>query len=1218
MGTFDPADTVLGEELFAKGEVGFPLFSGGTYQVGVAEEWPFLQFGKEGELSDFFCTCTPFEKKRSCHHLPAALLQIYRGHKEPLHVRFERSLWRVITEFYARRIGYGIDLFRSEKGKYSLNSKKAHFTIEPLADEAKKRLYALFYEREEEREENSLKFSNLSEQELARFRARDPSSALRYELSFWSDLAKWWMELQEKGEVPKVTFSGKEGVLPDAMSVSFGSVQFSLALSENLWEAMIPALENIDSTLHLFSCRHLPLGEVSYKGQQLVITYRDRFFEEGETRGKVGEWLYLPGKGFLTERYDFARKAEILSGEEVASFFSFFGEEERSHLAGVSISSGVCSARYDLFFDESRTFHIEPYLFEKGDLQKKGASLFGQWAYLPDKGFVQVTGLLFPEKSTLIPLSKLSEFLQAKRFWLSEQPGFELHLASLRRSVQFSVDELGLHLTPRLGPSEEVSLLDLGNWIYLEGAGFYPKKGGGFEIPIEKTVPPDLISSFIDKHREPLETVKGFFAFRSPIWRVGIDVLLDEQERITTIPKIVYHPDYLEKKVELFGDYSYVAGEGFSLLPKTVPIGFATPRIIPRREELKFVREQLPSLHAHLLHVDPRILPIEDLRLEVRHIEKEGQKKGAYWNVELVFVSKRGEIPAHQVWEALYEKKTHLFTSAGLLNLRDDRFSWWKSLPEGRFSDKGRLLQLLPLEWLRLMAYEEIEEPRAKNSEAETIRQLLSEFASMKTDVPIDLTGFLSKLRSYQYAGVEWLWFLYQNGLSGFLCDEMGLGKTHQALALIAAAANASKGETTRFLVVCPTSVIYHWQGILRRFFPSLPVALFHGPSRRLEGYQKKGGILLTSYGLVRTEKKKLSTFSFDVAVYDEIHVAKNPKSQTHRSLKEISSTVRIGLTGTPIENRIGELKSLFDVVVPGFLPSDAVFREEFLVPIEQGESSEKRNLLSRWLRPFILRRSKKEVLVELPEKIEEISYCDLSPLQEKLYTEIYSQTQKELLPKLRDAGADVPYVHIFAILSKLKQICDHPGLVLGDTLEEEEGTSGKWDLFVELLREARESGLKVVVFSQYLKMLDRIEAHLSAEEIGFAGIRGSTRNREGELTRFANDPKCEVFVASLQAAGVGIDLVAASVVIHYDRWWNPAREDQATDRVHRIGQNRGVQVFKLVTKGTIEEHIHNLIEKKRHLLEQIVGYDDKEQVKLFNREELIELLSLSIPKDGI
>ena len=198
--------------------------------------------------------------------------------------------------------------------------------------------------------------------------------------------------------------------------------------------------------------------------------------------------------------------------------------------------------------------------------------------------------------------------------------------------------------------------------------------------------------------------------------------------------------------------------------------------------------------------------------------------------------------------------------------------------------------------------------------------------------------------------------------------------------------------------------------------------------------------------------------------------------------------------------------------------------------------------------------------------------------------------------------------MHVFALLTKLKQICDHPALYKNDVENYKKHASGKWDLFVELLNETRESGQKLVVFSQYLGMLDIIESHLKEHQIGFAGIRGSTRDRKEQVAKFRDDPKCEVFIGSLQAAGVGIDLISASVVIHYDRWWNPAKENQATDRVHRIGQNRGVQVFKLVTKNTIEEHIHDLIEKKKGLLEDIVGQTDADQLNILSRDEIIKI----------
>ena len=290
-------------------------------------------------------------------------------------------------------------------------------------------------------------------------------------------------------------------------------------------------------------------------------------------------------------------------------------------------------------------------------------------------------------------------------------------------------------------------------------------------------------------------------------------------------------------------------------------------------------------------------------------------------------------------------------------------------------------------------------------------------------------------------------------------------------------------------------------------------------------------------------------------------------------------------------------------------MPTETVFKELFVHPIEKQNDHDKKNLLQKFIHPFILRRKKSEVLLELPEKIEEISYADLSEEQKKLYHGTYKAHREGLLHQLKNPSEPVPYLHIFSLLTKLKQICDHPSLILGDSYKHH--SSGKWDLFLQLLEETRASGQKLVVFSQYLGMLDIIESHLTESNIGFAAIRGSTRDRKSQIEKFQTDPTCEVFVGSLQAAGVGIDLIAASVVIHYDRWWNPAKENQATDRVHRMGQSRGVQVFKMVTKGTIEEHIHRLIEKKMGLMEEVIGYDDQDQIKSLNRDELLRLLTL-------
>ena len=310
---------------------------------------------------------------------------------------------------------------------------------------------------------------------------------------------------------------------------------------------------------------------------------------------------------------------------------------------------------------------------------------------------------------------------------------------------------------------------------------------------------------------------------------------------------------------------------------------------------------------------------------------------------------------------------------------------------------------------------------------------------------------------------------------------------------------------------------------------------------------------------------------------------------------------MRLGLTGTPIENRLRELKALFDLVLPAYLPSDALFREQFSIPIETQGDDQAKQLLLKLVRPFILRREKRFVLTELPEKIEQVAYCDLSEEQKTLY----QNTVRQIRGTLQTEGEPPSSLHLFSALTALKQICDHPALVDSDLKNFQNHASGKWELFLELLHEARNSGQKVVVFSQYLGMIEIIETYLKRKGIRYASITGATKDRAAAIHQFRDDPTCEVFVASLLAAGVGIDLTAASVVIHYDRWWNPAKEQQATDRVHRIGQSRGVQVFKLVVKETIEEYIHELIERKRRLFQGVIGATEAEPI---TREELLEI----------
>ena len=512
------------------------------------------------------------------------------------------------------------------------------------------------------------------------------------------------------------------------------------------------------------------------------------------------------------------------------------------------------------------------------------------------------------------------------------------------------------------------------------------------------------------------------------------------------------------------------------------------------------------------------------------------------------------------------------------------------------------------MEWIRLSVLQEISFKEQVAGAECSLMQTFSGIADMHLVGLPNLKGLKSKLRPYQEIGIRWLWFLYTYGLSGFLCDDMGLGKTHQAMALICAIRNERRGLKDKILVVCPTSVIYHWQELLKNFVRGVKVRLYHGTNRKPRAIKSGYDILLTSYGILRSDIKHFSSRKFILAIFDEMQVAKNQKSQIHKSLVNIDATMKLALTGTPIENHLMELKSLFEIIVPNFLPRDKDFKENFIQPIERNRDQKKQKVLAKLISPFILRRKKSEVLDDLPEKIEEINYIDLSEEQKALYKEFFL-AQKEQIVQEVEGNQQAAFLHIFALFSKLKQICNHPCLISKDLENYEDHESAKWDYFIELLHETIESGQKLVVFTQYLDMLKIMKMHLEKQGIAYASIQGSTIDRKEQVDFFQKDKRCKVFLGSLQASGVGIDLTSGSVVIHYDRWFNPAKENQATDRVHRIGQSRGVSVFKLVMKNTIEEHIHNMITRKLGLADQIIGYDTCDEMKNMDRTELVNLM---------
>ncbi len=467
--------------------------------------------------------------------------------------------------------------------------------------------------------------------------------------------------------------------------------------------------------------------------------------------------------------------------------------------------------------------------------------------------------------------------------------------------------------------------------------------------------------------------------------------------------------------------------------------------------------------------------------------------------------------------------------------------------------------------------------------------------------------GLLSHLRPYQADGVNWLWSRYLVGVGALLADDMGLGKTHQVMGLLCLLAD--RDPKTRSLVVCPRGVLEHWHTLLGQFAPHLEVRLFHGPSRSLDGFEG-GGVVLTTYDILFRSTEELVEHNWAVAVFDEAQRIKNPRTKAARAARKIPAKFRLALTGTPLENRLLELWSVVDLIVPGYLGSEREFRATHRDP-----SHHQLHLLRQRLGVLTLRRIKEQVLSDLPEKVEDIRYCRLLPKQKELYRRIHSERSADIVKLLQDKGADIPYMHLFALLTRLKQICDHTSLV--DKGGAGGGESAKIEIFDEILDEALDGGLQVVVFSQYVQMIEILTKHLNRRKIEHLVLTGETRNRGRIIRRFNSEQHEKVLLASLLAGGVGIDLTGASVVLHYDRWWNPAKENQATDRVHRIGQRRFVQVFKFITRDTIEERIDELIRTKIDLIQRVVAPTEDVIAKL-DRTELIDLLDIDVARKKV
>jgi SNF2 family DNA or RNA helicase len=1224
------------DRALAQGNVKEIEFSGPTYQVLVEDPktqskiWVFLQLNERGLIKDAFCTCDESYESSSCVHLAIAYLSIYGSHSEPLNQRFYTSLWNQICRFFSDQLGRSLDLINKlTEGRYTclLTEGKTAFSIQASSYETIFRLEQILEFRPRETEETSLKFSNLPQEEIARWRTGNPSPQLSYELSFWSDLAKWLFQKQEGGEDYKIAFTSGEDHLPHSLSATFSDMTITFSLPLAALHAIIPALNTVKSPLCVYEADLDALIQISYDKKTGCLNIQGKEQEKEQTSlGYILEgWRFVPGDGFYAQKPHGLIANPTICGADLGSFLDEHAQLVAKYLIGDTLHIESVRPSYDLFFDSAWDLHIQTYLFKTGDLSK-AVSRFNHWVYLEGRGFYRLEPMRFDEVETAIPSDQVSEFITRNRSWLNTQEGFQAHLASVDCPIVY---KLSAH--NRLTFSRDVSVdqkdvrsKDFGSWVYWQERGFYPKATMHHSslLQADLSLNANQIPLFIRMNREELTLVHGFFSEHCPILRGGLKITLNANGIIHILPEYELVPEYRHKKVRFFDDVVYVEGEGFHSLPVEahLPEQYHNAIDLEGVERDHFLTFELAELEPYILQQDSRLAKPHNVELFLSTIISSEKKGKGWYQLDLWYQTERGSISIHDLYGAMKQKKSFLFDPAGLIDLRDKRFDWIRHLKKDQLIPETQSLFLSSLEFMRLNALEPMTFVPTADEKGIDSRKIFDELTNLTTPAEPNVTGLLSDLRPYQKLGVRWLWFLYRQHLSGLLCDDMGLGKTHQTMGLMAGISNffkkVSPDISPHFLVVCPTSVIYHWKEKLEHFLPHMRICIFYGSKRSLKEFHEQYDILITSYGILRIETDLLASIPFELAVFDEIQLAKNQLSRIYASLLKIKAQMRLGLTGTPIENRLRELKTLFDVVAPHYMPNETDYKQLFIKPIEKDNDAKRKSLLSRFIKPFVLRRKKEEVLFDLPEKTEEITICELLPLQQELYLQVLSQQRTFLVQELEDEGKSIPFLHIFALLSSLKQICNHPAMYLKDPLDYRSYESGKWESFVELLMEARESQQKVVVFSQYLGMLDIIEAYLTENDIGFAAVRGSTLRRHEQIDRFNQDPSCEVFVGSLQAVGLGIDLTAGSVVIHYDRWWNAARENQATDRVHRIGQKRGVQVFKLVTKGTFEEKIDQMIAKKGQLMEDVIGIDDANTLKSLTRQDLIELLGLDYPKN--
>lgn len=611
----------------------------------------------------------------------------------------------------------------------------------------------------------------------------------------------------------------------------------------------------------------------------------------------------------------------------------------------------------------------------------------------------------------------------------------------------------------------------------------------------------------------------------------------------------------------------------------------STGDLVPRGKPLEWVVQELPKLKAEewSIYGEKDLVSLQTVRLTPT-VKVSINARSDWFDTSIEIESDGEALPLYDLQRMIQQQETGYRDGKGRwVTITDRWINRFKPLISGAYELEGTSVLKVPyVHWSAVdRLFRELEAEVTPNEVAQQMIDRFRNFTGVKP-IPVD-TSLKATLRPYQKAGYDWMIALQELGCGGCLADDMGLGKTVMAIALLCREYVTAQKPT---LIVCPTSVLFNWQQELTRFAPHLSVGLYYGNNRKLENAQ----IVLTTYALLRLDIEKLSKQEWHYVILDEAQAIKNPAAQTTKAARVLKATHRLALTGTPIENGLTELWSLFSFINPGLLFSHSLFKEHFVKEIEQNKQHESASFLHRLVDPFLLRRTKELVTPELPPKTETVLVEEMTEVQKKLYAEVRDSYRAELLARMKKKGSDSTKIDVLAALTRLRQICCHPALY-DKTLAVEH--SAKFDMLDTLLDDIKAEGHKVLIFSQFVGMLTLTEQHLNRNSIKSITLTGATRNRKAVVEKFQKDKSITAFLISLKAGGTGLNLVEADYVIHLDPWWNPAVEAQATDRVHRIGQNNPVFVYKCVMKDSVEEKILTLQERKRDLNEAIIATDE-------------------------